>query len=65
MLQLKTLGTTWKMFGLGTVSEPSPNHNVVYEAGKAARDFTASVASAYRLSTRKITLSKCNDDLPV
>jgi hypothetical protein len=30
----------------------------------AARDFTASVASAYRLSTCKITLSGLNNNLP-
>jgi hypothetical protein len=29
-----------------------------------ARDFTASIASAYRLSTRKVTLSDINTDLP-
>jgi hypothetical protein len=34
------------------------------EADKAARDFTASVASAYRLSTSKITISEVNSDLP-
>jgi hypothetical protein len=31
------------------------------EADKAARAFTASLASAYRLSTSKITLSELND----
>jgi hypothetical protein len=34
------------------------------EADKAARAFTASVTSAYRLSTIKITLSELNNDLP-
>jgi hypothetical protein len=34
------------------------------EADKAARDFTASVASASRLSTSKATLSDINNDLP-
>jgi hypothetical protein len=34
------------------------------EADKAARDFTASIASAYRLSTSKVTLSDINNDLP-
>jgi hypothetical protein len=34
------------------------------EADKAARDFTASVASAYRLSASKIILSGLNNDLP-
>jgi hypothetical protein len=31
---------------------------------KAARDFTASVASAYKLATGKVTLSDINKDLP-
>jgi hypothetical protein len=34
------------------------------EADKAARDFTASTASAYRLSTNKVTLSDINNDIP-
>jgi hypothetical protein len=34
------------------------------EADKAARNFTASIASAYRLSTSKVTLSDMNNDLP-
>jgi hypothetical protein len=34
------------------------------EADKAAREFSASVASAYRLSTSKITLLDLNNDLP-
>jgi hypothetical protein len=34
------------------------------EADKAAHDFTASIASAYRLSTSKITLSELNSNLP-
>jgi hypothetical protein len=34
------------------------------EADKAARDFSASIASAYRLSTSKITLLDLNNDLP-
>jgi hypothetical protein len=34
------------------------------EAKKAARDFTASISSAYRLSTSKITLLDFNNDLP-
>jgi hypothetical protein len=33
-------------------------------ADKAARNFTASVASAYRLPTNKVTLSDINNDLP-
>jgi hypothetical protein len=34
------------------------------EADKATRNFTASIASAYRLSTSKITLLDLNSDLP-
>jgi hypothetical protein len=34
------------------------------EADKAARNFSASIASAYRLSTSKITLLDLNNDLP-
>jgi hypothetical protein len=34
------------------------------EADKAARAFTASIASAYRLSASMITLSELNNDLP-
>jgi hypothetical protein len=34
------------------------------EVDKAARDFTAYIASAYRLLTRKITLSDLNNELP-
>jgi hypothetical protein len=34
------------------------------EADKAARAFTASIASAYKLSTNKITLSDLNNDIP-
>jgi hypothetical protein len=35
------------------------------EADKAAHDFRASVASAYRLSTSRVTLSDLNNALPV
>jgi hypothetical protein len=34
------------------------------EADKAASDFTASIASAHRLSTYRVTLSDINNDLP-
>jgi hypothetical protein len=34
------------------------------EADKAARDLTVSVASAYRLSTSKVTLSDVNNNIP-
>jgi hypothetical protein len=38
--------------------------NLEVEADKVTRDFTASVASAYRLSTSKVTLSDISNDLP-
>jgi hypothetical protein len=34
------------------------------EADKEARDFTASIVSAYRLATSKVTLSDINNDIP-
>jgi hypothetical protein len=39
--------------------------NLREEADKAAREFTASIALAYRVSTSKITLSDLSKDLPV
>jgi hypothetical protein len=60
-----------KIHRLGTVSKPYLWINITQiwiksgiEADKAARDFTASIASAYRLSTNKITLSDINNDIP-
>jgi hypothetical protein len=40
---------------------PQVQINSGVEANKAARNYTASVASAYRLSTSKVTLSDIND----
>jgi hypothetical protein len=34
------------------------------EADKVGRDFAASIALTYKLSTRKVTLSDLNKDLP-
>jgi hypothetical protein len=34
------------------------------EADKAAREFTASIVSVYRLSTNKVTVSEVNPNLP-
>jgi hypothetical protein len=34
------------------------------ETNKATHDFTASIASAYRLLASKVTLSDINNDLP-
>jgi hypothetical protein len=38
--------------------------NTGIEANKAAHDFTASVASVYRLSIIKVALSDVNNNLP-
>jgi hypothetical protein len=43
---------------------PKVEINSGVEADKAARDFTASIASARRLSTSKITLLDINNNLP-
>jgi hypothetical protein len=43
---------------------PKVEVNSGVETNKAARDFTASIASAYRLSTSKITLLNISNDLP-
>jgi hypothetical protein len=57
--------TDWEYFqslASGLIS-PRIQINSVEDADKAARDFTASVASAYRLSISQITLSDLNVDL--
>ncbi|PNF15438.1 hypothetical protein B7P43_G18173, partial [Cryptotermes secundus] len=43
---------------------PKLENNSGVEGDKTACDFAASIASAYRLSTSKITLSDINNDLP-
>jgi hypothetical protein len=43
---------------------PSTQIHTFKDAEGTARKFTASVASAYRLSTHKITLSEINEELP-
>jgi hypothetical protein len=52
--------TEWKQFQSITLNLilPGIEINSGAEADKAARAFTASIASAYRLSTSKITLSE-------
>jgi hypothetical protein len=54
--------TDWERFQNLTPELISPRiqFNSGGEADKAARDFTASIVSAYRLSTSKITLSDLN-----
>jgi hypothetical protein len=46
------------------LASPRTQINSEVEADKAARDFTASIASAYRLATSNFTLSDMNSDLP-
>jgi hypothetical protein len=43
---------------------PGIEINSGVEADKAARNFTGSIASAYRLATSKVTLSDINNDIP-
>jgi hypothetical protein len=58
--------TNWERFQSLASELISPRVEISsgVEADKAARDFTASIASAYRLSTSKITLSDMNNDIP-
>jgi hypothetical protein len=58
--------TDWEWFQSLTSDLISPKIqiNSGVEADKAVRDFTASIASACRLSTSKITLFSINNDLP-
>jgi hypothetical protein len=58
--------TDWELFQSLTSNLISPRIeiNSGAEAHKAALALTASIASAYRLSTSKITLSELNNDLP-
>jgi hypothetical protein len=58
--------TDWERFQnlASELISPKIEINTGVEADKAARDFTASIASAYRLSTSKITLFDINNDLP-
>jgi hypothetical protein len=57
--------TDWDQFQSLAFDLVSPRIqiNSEAEADKAARDFTASIASAYRLATSKVTLSDMNSDL--
>jgi hypothetical protein len=58
--------TDWERFQslASDLVSPRIQINSGAEADKAARDFTASIASAYRLATSKVTLSDMNSDLP-
>jgi hypothetical protein len=56
--------TDWDRFQslASDLVSPRIQINSGVEADKAARDFTVSIASAYRLTTRKVTLSDMNSD---
>jgi hypothetical protein len=58
--------TDWERFQSLPSSIISPKIEIKsgIEADKAERDFTASIASAYRLSTSKIANSDINNDIP-
>jgi Na+/phosphate symporter len=58
--------TDWERFQSLAFEFTSPRNqiNSGEEADKKARNFTASIASAYRLATSKIALSDLNKDLP-
>jgi hypothetical protein len=58
--------TDWERFQslASKLISPRIKINSGVEGDKAARTFTASIASAYRLSTSKITFSDLNSDLP-
>jgi hypothetical protein len=57
--------TDWKRFRslASDLTSPRMEIGTAEEAERAACNFAASVASAYRLSTRKITLSELNNEL--
>jgi hypothetical protein len=56
--------TDWEPFQslVSDLISPRIQINWGQEADKAARNFTAAVASAYRLSTNKLTLADLNKD---
>jgi hypothetical protein len=58
--------TDWDRFQSLTseLISPQVKINLGVDTDNATRDFTASVTSAYRLSTSKITLLDINNDLP-
>jgi hypothetical protein len=58
--------TDWERFRSLASDLMSPRLEIStgVEAAKAAREFTASIASAYRLSTSKVKISEVNTNLP-
>jgi hypothetical protein len=58
--------TDWDQFQslASELISPRIEINSRVEADKVACDFTASIASAYRLATSKVTLSDINNEIP-
>jgi hypothetical protein len=58
--------TDWERFQslASELISPRLEINMVVEADKAVREFTASTESAYRLSTSKVKISEVNTDFP-
>jgi hypothetical protein len=58
--------TDWKLFQsfVSKIISPKIRIHSSNEADRAARDFTASIASAYRLSTRKTTILDRKYEIP-
>jgi hypothetical protein len=58
--------TDWDRFQslASELISPRIKTNSGVEADKAAHDFTASIASAYRLATSKVTLSDTDNNIP-
>jgi hypothetical protein len=58
--------TDWERFQnlASNLVSPRIETNSGIEADKGALEFTASIASAYRLSTSKVKLSELNSDIP-
>jgi hypothetical protein len=54
--------TDWERFQrlASDLISPRLENNTAVEADEAAREFIASIASAYRLSTNKVTISEVN-----
>jgi hypothetical protein len=63
ILFISKLGNSWNLLKNSLIS-PKTKINSRVDADKAAHDCAASIASAYRLSTNKITLLDINNDLP-
>jgi hypothetical protein len=58
--------TYWEWFQrlVSDLISPGNEINCLEDGDEAARNFTASIASAYMLSANRVTLSDLNNDLP-